>query len=64
MQMLHCSTCDAMDMNATPVPTRATEGTASIKLIGIAEKAATTEPEALEPRAELQKVLRSEACYK
>ena len=40
---------DAMDVNTAPVPT---EGTASIKLIGMAKKAATTEPEALEPRAE------------
>ena len=29
-----------------------TEGTASVKLIGMAKKAATAKPEALEPRAE------------
>ncbi len=40
---------DAADVNTTPIPT---QGTASIKLIGIAEKAAATELEALEPRAE------------
>jgi hypothetical protein len=50
---------DATDANTAPIPT---EGTASVKLIGMAEKAAATEPEALEPRAELQKVSRSEAC--
>jgi hypothetical protein len=43
---------DAADTNIAPVPTRATEGTASIKLIGMAKKAAAAEPEALEPRAE------------
>ncbi len=40
---------DTMDVNTTPIPT---QGTASIKLIGMAKKAATAEPEALEPRAE------------
>jgi len=39
----------SLDANTLPAPT---EGTASIKLIGVAEKATTTEPEALEPRAE------------
>ncbi len=39
----------SLDTNAAPAPTK---GTASIKLIGVAEKAATTEPEALELRAE------------
>ena len=38
-----------MDANATPAPT---EGTASVKLIGVAEKATATEPKALELRAE------------
>ncbi len=38
-----------LDANALPAPT---EGTASIKLISVAKKATTTEPEALEPRAE------------
>jgi hypothetical protein len=37
------------DANVTPAPT---EGTTSVKLIGMAEKAAAAEPEALEPRAE------------
>jgi hypothetical protein len=37
------------DANTTPIPT---EGTASVKLIGMAKKAAAAEPEALEPRAE------------
>ncbi len=36
-------------MDPTPA---STENTASIKLIGMAEKAATTEPKVLEPRAE------------
>jgi hypothetical protein len=39
----------SLDANAAPAPT---EGTASVKLIGVAEKAAVAEPEALEPRAE------------
>ena len=39
----------SLDANAAPAPT---EGTASVKLIGVAEKAAAAEPEALEPRAE------------
>ncbi len=39
----------SLDANTLPAPT---EGTASIKLIGVAKKATTTEPEALEPRAE------------
>ena len=39
----------SLDANATPV---STEGAASIKLFGVAKKAATTEPEALGPRAE------------
>jgi len=39
----------SLDTNTLPAPT---EGTASIKLIGVAEKATTTEPEALEPRVE------------
>ncbi len=39
----------SLDMDAAPAPT---EGTTSVKLFGMAEKAATTEPEALEPRAE------------
>ena len=43
---------DAADANVAPVPTGATEGTASVKLIGVAKKAAATEPEVLEPRAE------------
>ncbi len=38
-----------LDANILPAPTK---GTTSIKLIGIAEKATTTEPEALEPKAE------------
>ena len=38
-----------LDMNATPAPT---EGTASIKLIGVAKKAAAAKPEVLELRAE------------
>ena len=38
-----------LDANALPAPT---EGTASVKLIGVAEKATAAEPEALEPRAE------------
>ncbi len=39
----------SLDANALPAPTK---GTTIIKLIGMAEKATTTEPEALEPRAE------------
>ena len=39
----------SLDMNATPAPT---EGTASIKLIGVAKKAAAAEPKVLELRAE------------
>ena len=39
----------SLDMNAAPAPTNST---ASIKLIGVAEKAAATKPEALELRAE------------
>jgi hypothetical protein len=39
----------SLDVNAAPAPT---QGTASIKLIGVAEKAAAAEPEALELRAE------------
>jgi hypothetical protein len=39
----------SLDANAAPAPT---EGTASVKLIGVAEKAAAAEPEALELRAE------------
>jgi hypothetical protein len=39
----------SLDANATPAPT---EGTASVKLIGVAEKATATEPKALELRAE------------
>ena len=39
----------SLDANTSPAPT---EGTASVKLIGVAEKAATAEPEVLEPRAE------------
>src|SRR6266851_1311835 len=39
----------SLDTDATPAPT---EGTASVKLFGMAKKAATAEPEALEPRAE------------
>ena len=38
-----------LDMNATPVSTK---GATSVKLIGMAEKATTAEPKALEPRAE------------
>jgi hypothetical protein len=41
------------DANTAPIPT---EGTASVKLIGVAKKAAAAEPEALEPRAEGIKV--------
>jgi hypothetical protein len=41
----------SLDADADTAPTP-TEGTASVKLIGVAEKAATAEPEALEPRAE------------
>jgi hypothetical protein len=40
---------DAVDVNTTPVPT---EGTASVKLIGVAEMATAAEPDAFEPRAE------------
>ena len=40
-----------MDANAAPV-TAPAKGTASVKLIGMAEKAAAAEPEALEPRKE------------
>ena len=36
----------------TNVDHATTKGTASVKLIGMAEKAAAAEPEALEPRAE------------
>jgi hypothetical protein len=39
----------SLDADTAPAPT---EGTASVKLIGVAEKATTAEPEALEPRAE------------
>ena len=39
----------SLDTNALPAPT---EGTASVKLIGVAETAAAAEPEALEPREE------------
>jgi len=39
----------SLDVNALPALTK---GTTSIKLIGVAEKATTAEPEALEPRAE------------
>jgi hypothetical protein len=39
----------SLDMNAAPAPTK---GTASIKLIGVAEKSTATEPKALELRAE------------
>jgi hypothetical protein len=39
----------SLDTNVAPA---LTEGTASIKLIGMAEKATAAEPEALEPRAE------------
>ena len=39
----------SLDANAAPAPT---EGTASVKPIGVAEKAAAAEPEALELRAE------------
>jgi hypothetical protein len=53
---IECAVIDAhepggvsLDVDTTPTPT---EGTASVKLIGVAEKAATAEPEALEPRAE------------
>jgi len=49
-----------LDTNTTPVPT---EGTASIKLIGMAKKAATTEHEALEPRAEA-KACHERACLR
>ena len=45
----HRGECLWTPQTRTPVPA---EGTASIKLIGMAEKAATAEPEALEPRAE------------
>jgi len=38
-----------LDVDTAPTPTK---GTASVKLIGVAEKATTTEPEVLEPRAE------------
>ncbi len=38
-----------LNTNALPAPTK---GTASVKLISVAEKATTAEPEALEPRAE------------
>ena len=37
-----------LDANPTPAPTG---DTASVKLIGVAKKAATAEPEVLEPRA-------------
>ena len=40
---------DTTDANTTPIPT---QGTASVKLIGVAKKAAAAEPEVLEPRAE------------
>ena len=49
---------DATDVNTAPVPTGATKGTASVKLIGVAEKAAAAEPKALEPRAEGVEVCR------
>jgi len=39
----------SLDVNALPALTK---GTTSIKLISVAEKATTAEPEALEPRAE------------
>ena len=39
----------SLDANAAPAPT---EGTASVKPIGVAKKATAAEPEALEPRAE------------
>ena len=39
----------SLDANAAPI---STEGAASVKLFGVAKKAATTEPEALGPRAE------------
>jgi hypothetical protein len=39
----------SLDANIVPAPT---EGTASVKLIGVAKKATAVEPEALEPRAE------------
>jgi hypothetical protein len=39
----------SLDANAEPVSTK---GAASVELFGVAKKAATTEPEALEPRAE------------
>ncbi len=38
-----------LDANPTPAPTK---DTTSVKLIGVAKKAATTEPEVLEPRVE------------
>ena len=39
----------SLDVNAAPASTK---GTTSVKLIGMAEKAATAEPEVLELRAE------------
>jgi hypothetical protein len=39
----------SLDANTAPV---STEGAASVKLFGVAKKAATAEPEALGPRAE------------
>ncbi len=39
----------SLDANTLPAPTK---GTTSVKLIGMAEKATTAEPEVLEPRAE------------
>ena len=39
----------SLDANPTPAPT---ENTASVELFGMAKKATTAEPEALEPRAE------------
>jgi hypothetical protein len=56
VEVVNCVVIDAhkpggasLDTTALPAPTK---GTASIKLIAMAEKATTAEPEALEPRAE------------
>ena len=53
---IECAVIDAhkpggasLDADTAPAPTK---GTTSVELIGVAEKAATAEPEALEPRAE------------
>jgi hypothetical protein len=55
-EALECVAIDAhepggasLDANTAPV---STEGTASVKLFGVAKKATTAEPEALGPRAE------------